>query len=760
MKKNAFALVRVSTTEQDTYSQRLDIVRIAKNLGYIVEDKNIFAEKISGYDDYDEDRESIVELRRTIRKNKPSAIFIWDLSRLTRNSIKVAKYIDEFSLTPKIPMYFADYKLWTIDPETGEQNRDGINKLYGGALAVELERESIRKRTSRGRDAKAERGLFVGHIADGYKKELVNGEKHIEIDEERAPVIKRIFDLYDKGYSTRDIRDLLNAEGVPPTNRYRYEHNDVFRGYKEEYKDKNKFTRSRQDSVWTGEYVGRILKCKWYIGERQYHKETYPIKPIISKEQFERAEKRLAQYRQRAGTSKYIYPLCGVLFCGNCGRKMYGHNTHYLNHYYCSGFEYQSRKNGGCQLRGGRKESFDAIIYQLIMSRAFNDTILGVKTEITTFFDIDEETRRDINERIKFSKAIINQSKAKIEETKKQQEFLIQQQGKYWNNPTRVTQYEEQVDSLDKEIERLEKTIEEEGENVSILSSRLNKSASIKRKLESIRNMRDIKTLKELVKVVISRIEVYNADGICSVLRVKYINGKTDEVIYCPQKLKHSYLVLPIQLDVEYGSNREEIVNTSERGLLIHYDENSKMLVFNGVLCCNFGLTIYSSEELDAKIKEFAATGQDFLMGRNTYTNEMSVRAFVDEMMKSHQQLSFEDLEEMTEKGKQIKEKVRLRNKARATGKKTCDDYIEKDASYDEIQKKRKHLYNRRYKIKNHKSMPYEEKQKRLQAIDDQLAALMYRVKYVKKEGYNHANRFIEKQKEYEKTHDVTSGEQ
>lgn len=757
MKKNAFALVRVSTSEQDTLSQREDIVRKAKELGYIVEEKNIFAEKISGYDEYDEDRESIIQLRQAILKNKPSAIFIWELSRLTRNSVKVSKYIHEFSLIPNIPMYFADYRIWTIDPETGEINPDAVNTLFGGARAVEIERENIRKRTSRGRDAKAERGLFVGHIADGYKKEVKNGEKHIVVDKEREPVIHSIFDLYDKGYSTREIRDILNADGIPPTNRYRYEHSDVFRGYKEEYKDKNKYTRSREDSVWTGEYVGRILKCRWYIGEREYHGVKYPIEAIISQEQFDRAEKRLAQYRQRAGTSKYIYPLCGVLFCGNCGRKMYGHNTHYLNHYYCSSFEYKRRKDGGCQLRGGRKESFDAIVYQLIMSRAYTDTILGVRTEITSFFEMDEETRKDLQDRIKNCKSIISRSKSRIEESHSQQSFLIKQQAKYHDNPARVAQYEEQVIALDSEVESLRNSIVEEEQNIAILSTRLKKSASIKRKLEAIRKMKDLTTLKELVKAIISRIEVYNADSICSILRIKYINGKMDEVVYCPQKLKHNYLVLPKQWDLVSKSPDREVEEYEEKGMLIAYDEKNKKLVFDSlVFFGTYGMGVYSQDEFEREVERFKGIGLDFLKGRKAYYNEMSVREFVDEMIMSNQLRPFEDLEEMSAKGLEIKERIRQKNKARATGKKTCDVYIEKDLNYDEIQLKRKHLYNRRYKIKVHKSMSEEEKRRRLEDIDDQLAALMYQVKYIKKEGYKHADHFIARQKEYERTHNLT----
>ena len=108
----------------------------------------------------------------------------------------------------------------------------------------------------------------------------------------------------------------------------------------------------------------------------------------------------------------------------------------------------------------------------------------------------------------------------------------------------------EQVIALDSEVESLRNSIVEEEQNIAILSTRLKKSASIKRKLEAIRKMKDLTTLKELVKAIISRIEVYNADSICSILRIKYINGKMDEVVYCPQKLKHNYLVLPKQWDL------------------------------------------------------------------------------------------------------------------------------------------------------------------------------------------------------------------
>ena len=199
--KRAFGLIRVSTTEQDTQSQKNMLQRIAEEKGYLIVDEreghDFFSEKISGYDEQEHDRDSIVQLKEQITIRKPDAIFCLELSRLTRRATKVSHYIDELSIVPKIPMYFADYDIWTIDPDTNKQNDDGIMTLYGGARSVEIERERIRSRTSRGRDAKAEKGYYVGHLKDGYKWEYnEDNEKVIVRDERRDGMIETIFELY------------------------------------------------------------------------------------------------------------------------------------------------------------------------------------------------------------------------------------------------------------------------------------------------------------------------------------------------------------------------------------------------------------------------------------------------------------------------------------------------------------------------------------------------------------------------------------
>lgn len=55
---------------------------------------------------------------------------------------------------------------------------------------------------------------------------------------------------------------------------------------------------------------------------------------------------------------------------------------------------------------------------------------------------------------------------------------------------------------------------------------------------------------------------------------------------------------------------------------------------------------------------------------------------------------------------------IRLWRKKYNTGRPTQEQYVLHNESYDEICLKRKHLYNRRYKIKNNKSLSEDEKKK------------------------------------------------
>ena len=800
-KKTAFGLIRVSTSEQDLRSQKESLMTIAEKYGYTIVDKNegndFFSEKITGYDDYDYDRESIVMLRQAIQIRRPDAIFIWELSRLTRNATKVSKYINELSLDTKIPMYFADYKMWTIDPETGKINNDNVLQIQGGARAVEMERERIKERTSRGRNAKAERGYYVGHLKDGYIwVEDENGEKVFKVDEERKPTIEKIYELYlDKQMSTGEIRDYLNAniETYPSPNRYRYGHPTMFKGYKNVYRDRSGNIYHRQDTLWTDAMVSNILRDEWYAGTRRYHGVSYPIEPIVTKERWEACKNRLKQFRMRISTAKQPYILSGLLYCGICGRKLYGHSDGgYGDMYYCSSYEYG--KKNKCGLKWVRRQNVEAILVNIVKQRVYEDITIGEKSPFSDFFSVDKAALKDINDKCHTYKTLISRSKSVIEKYDKQIEFFIQQQGRYLDNQALVDNYQKQIEKTQKEIvEEKEKIL-----NYEEAEERLKKQkkvlASVKDKVVEVSNLQDYEKMQKLMKHVIEKIILYNPDNKTTVIEVHYVNGKVDTAIYCPTYLMKKYIFLSkddkkIAPYVKYDKDTKKL---SFKGLYfacggnsqVVFDEHNEPLdpldeeirKENGGV--NFG-TWDTSENRDRFMREALELGIDERKARQLYEygletglvwrdldhaknyfhdrgmelfkDEMTVKEFID--LKRHDTLyvyEFDDLLPLSERGEQIKNYHKEYLKKRNTGNPTFTPYVVRDMKYEEICKERKHLYNRKYKILHNKHLSQQEKESQIFEIMEKLEAYKYQIKYLptNKKGRQHIEKYGEGEKD------------
>lgn len=795
-KKTAFGLIRVSTSEQDLQSQKDALVKIANDYGYTIADNSegndFFSEKITGYDEYDYDRASIVMLKQAIQVRKPDAIFIWELSRLTRNATKVSKYINELSLDSKIPMYFADYKLWTIDPQTGKIDNDAVMKIQGGAMAVEIERERIKQRTSRGRDAKAEQGYYVGHLKDGYIwEEDENGNKVFRVDEERRPTILKIYELYlDKQMSTGEIRDYLNAhlDEFPSPNKYRYTHPTMFRGWKNEYHDRSGNTYLREDALWTDAIVSNILKDEWYSGTRRYHGKPYPVEPIVSKERWEDCDKRLAKFRVRISTAKQPYLLGGLLYCGNCGRKLYGHSDGgYNDMYYCSSFDFG--KEHKCGLKWLRRQNLDAIIFDVVKRRVYEDLSKGEKSPFSNFFAIDDKKLQDLNEKSKTYKALIKRSEAEIDDLNKTIDFYIQQQGRNRNNLTLIERYQRQ-------IEDIQTKITDENEKIlqyKVAEDKLKKHkkalASVKEKIVQVNNLQDYEKAKELMNFVIDKIIIHNPDKYTSIIEVNYVNGKIDTVIYSPTYLVKKFIFL--------SKDDKKIAP------FVRYDKETKKLSFNGFyFACGGHLEVIFDEQneqpdpLGEDVTEGVSLGtwdtpenrQRFLKeskakglnektalklyeeaiergdvwkdidqarsyfhdrGMEVFKDEMSVKEYIDIKRNSTLNVySFNDLLPMSERGKQLKARQMEREKSRNSGKPSFTPFVIKDADYERIEKERKHLYNRKYKILHNKHLSQEQKDEKIFEIMEKLEAFKYQLKYLptNKKGEQYLEKYGKKE--------------
>ena len=783
MSMHAFALVRVSTSEQDTYSQRNSLRKIANDFGYEIDDEDIFEEKISGYDEDDSiDRVSILKLEEQILIRKPDAVFVWELSRLTRRAIKVQRYIDRLSVAPKVPMYFADYKVWTLDRNTLKPLDDNIMKLVGGAQGVELELERIKARTSRGRNAKAEQGFFVGHLADGYIWEYQNGEKVIKRDEERATLIESIFRMYvEKEYSTGMIRDVLNADKdkYPTTNRYRLAHPEQFRGYKHEYKDRTGNIYSRDDLLWADSSIAQILRDEWYKGIRYYNGKPYSVPAIVNQELWDKAQERLTVSRCISHRAQRKYLLAGKVYCGICGRKMYGHGDGYYNEYYCSSNEFG--KQHKCGLRAIRQENLDSIVFNIMKARASEDITMGHDTVFSDFFKTDSKKGKEIDNEIKTHKRIIKRCESEIKEWDNKIKFYIQQQSKYINNDRMIAHYDEQILGCQRAIEKEKNNIQTHSIAIDKLKKRKKALLSIADKLTKVSTLTDFDNMRDMLCSLLSRIVIYNPDKTSSVIKIDYVNGESDIALYNPTRLSRRFVFLSQdyrnRLKICYDDVRKVISFDGYylgvmpgRELLFNEEEDdlSHLEVTDGGIRIPWGMwdTPQNRASYEEHIKEAIASGQipeskygelmnyyeiaiqqgiiwkdvnhaiECLIedGYKVFKDYIPVIDYINLKREPHslQVYGYNDLLPMTEEG--IKRRNYQREYYRKkynTGKPTFTEFIEKGADYDRINKERKHLYNRKYKILNNKHLTEEQKEEKIMKIMEQLEAFKYQLKYL-----------------------------
>ena len=169
----------------------------------------------------------------------------------------------------------------------------------------------------------------------GYRKDPNDKHKWI-IDEEAAAVVRRIFQLTIEGYGPYEIARMLFDDKIEAPAVY-----FARRGIGM-WKNKEDFPSPYN---WSGYIVGTILSKPEYMGDTvnfRSHKESYKDKtsvpnpkedwlifkdthePIVDRETWELAQK-LRKTPKRIDTFGVANPLTGLVYCADCGEKMYNH---------------------------------------------------------------------------------------------------------------------------------------------------------------------------------------------------------------------------------------------------------------------------------------------------------------------------------------------------------------------------------------------------------------------------------------------------
>ena len=282
--------------------------------------------RLSVYDTYIDDgwsgtsfdRPAFQRMIADIESKKVNMVITKDLSRLGRDYILTGHYMERY-----FPEHRVRYISLLDGIDTGvDSTANDITPFR--AIMNDMYAKDISKKIKSVKRDKQRKGQFIGgKPVYGYKMHPTEKNK-IVIDEEVAPIVRRIFALALSGMSCRNIATLLNQEGIPTP--ATYANLPVARP-------------GPYTGLWSSERISDMLQNETYIGnmvQGRSVKISYKSKkclkqdpanwvvvegthePLVDAETFQKV-RMLVNSRRHTRSRTYDFLLKGLIFCHECG---------------------------------------------------------------------------------------------------------------------------------------------------------------------------------------------------------------------------------------------------------------------------------------------------------------------------------------------------------------------------------------------------------------------------------------------------------
>ena len=272
------------------------------------------------------DRPDVQRLLDDAKAGIINTIIVKDLSRFGRNYIEVGQYVDY--VFPAFGIRFI-----AIQDNVDTENRDSNAMEMMPIMNIfnEWHAANTSKKIRAVKKAHAKEGIYTAKkAAYGYK--IGTDKKRTPvIDEETAPIVRRIFEMYASGMSPLKISETLNLEEVMSPAVYAYTN----LGQKPRPNGMGLWLASTVREMLNNIiYIGHMAQLRWtslsYKNHKRFRRDesewaiVYNThEPIISQELWNRCQERKKSVAKGRRTKVgYTHPLSGFLFCADCGNKM------------------------------------------------------------------------------------------------------------------------------------------------------------------------------------------------------------------------------------------------------------------------------------------------------------------------------------------------------------------------------------------------------------------------------------------------------
>lgn len=272
-------------------------------------------------------RPGLIRLLKDSKKKAFQVVIVYSIDRFARDMLLSLSCLAELRknnvVLESVTEYFSD------DP-------NGRLQLNIRMALAEHYSQELSQKINRGLDLNAEKCLSNGGVIPlGYK---IGDDRHFQIDENTAPIVKQIFERYAQGETVAQICESLNQSGF----------------------------KSSRGAAFNKNSLHTLLRNKKYIGVYTYRNTVVPdgMPRLISDELFYKVaaimdKNKKAPARARA---KEEYLLTTKLFCGHCKEMMRGFSgTGKLGKVYRY-YECKGRKSKKCDKKLVHKDYIEKIV--------------------------------------------------------------------------------------------------------------------------------------------------------------------------------------------------------------------------------------------------------------------------------------------------------------------------------------------------------------------------------------------------------------
>lgn len=303
-------------------NQRDMLIKYAKENGFC--NAEVFVD--DGYSGVSFNRPGFQRLLELMENGKVETLITKDLSRLGRNYLEVGQYTEIM------------FPRWNVRYIAINDNYDSLY-TEGNELAPfkNLFNEWYARDTSKKiravLKAKAERGERIGtSIPYGYKRDPEH-KGRLLVNEETAPIVRRIFEMCAQGMGPKYIGNVLRDEKILKPTFYKYQADGCY----------GTVTDTDVPYGWSSQTISKILRNEIYLGHtincktrvvsfkdkrtvevpknEQYRFEN-THEAIIDQETWDAVQK-VREGKRRRNNMGEIDKYSGLLYCADCGSKLY-----------------------------------------------------------------------------------------------------------------------------------------------------------------------------------------------------------------------------------------------------------------------------------------------------------------------------------------------------------------------------------------------------------------------------------------------------